>query len=44
MCTGLFSYDKHGEKLAQCVRCCRWAHKDCGVKKEYFVCPCAEKV
>jgi hypothetical protein len=29
-CTGLFTHDKHGEKWAQCVRCYRWAHEDCG--------------
>ena len=22
-CAGLFSHDKHGDKWAQCVRCCR---------------------
>ena len=32
-CTGLFSHDKHGEKWVQCVRCHRWAHEDCGVRK-----------
>ena len=37
-CTGLFWHDKHGEKWAQCVRCYRWAHEDCGVQKDYFVC------
>ena len=38
-CTGLFSHDKHGEKWAQCVRCYRWAHEECGVEEDYFVCP-----
>jgi hypothetical protein len=42
-CTGLFSHDKHGEKWAQCVRCCRWALEDCGVEKDYFVCPMCKK-
>jgi hypothetical protein len=35
---GLFSHDKHGEKWAQCVGCYRWAHEDCGVEEDYFVC------
>jgi acetyl-CoA carboxylase beta subunit len=39
----LFSHDKHGEKWAQCVRCYRWAHEDCGVEEEYFVCPMCRK-
>jgi len=42
-CTGLFSHDKHGEKWAQCVRCYRWAHEDCGVEEDYFVCPMCKK-
>jgi len=36
--TGLFSHDKHGEKWAQC-----WAHEDCGVEEDYFVCPMCRK-
>jgi len=43
-CTGLFSHDKQGEKLAQCVRCYRWAHADCGFRKTNLCAPCAEKV
>jgi hypothetical protein len=42
-CMGLFSHDKHGEKWAQCVRCYRWAHEDCGVEEDYFVCPMCRK-
>jgi hypothetical protein len=43
-CTGLSSHDKRGEKWALCVRCNRWAHEDCGVEEDYFVCPmCKEK-
>jgi hypothetical protein len=30
LCTGLFS---HGEKWAECVRCYRWAHENCGVEE-----------
>ena len=41
--TGLFSHDKHGEKWAQYVRCYRWAHEECGVEKDYFVCPMCRK-
>ena len=41
--TGLFSQDKHGEKWAECVRCSRWAHEDCGVEEDYFVCPMCRK-
>jgi hypothetical protein len=36
-CTVLFLHDKHGEKWAQCVRCYRWAHEDCGVEEDCFV-------
>jgi hypothetical protein len=43
-CTGLFSHDKHGEKWAQYVRCYRWAHEDCGVEEDDFVCPMCKKV
>jgi hypothetical protein len=43
LCTGLFSHDKHGEKWAECVRCYRWAHGDCGVEEDYFVCPMCRK-
>jgi len=43
-CTGLFSHDKHGGKWAQCVRCYRWAHEDCGVEEGTLCAPCAEKV
>jgi hypothetical protein len=39
LCAGLFSRVRHGEKWAQCVRCYRWPHEDCGVKKDYFMCP-----
>jgi hypothetical protein len=39
LCTGHFSDDQHGEKWAQCVRCYRWAHEDCGVEEDNFVCP-----
>ena len=42
-CTGLFSHDKQGEKWAQCVRCCRWAHAECGVQEGHFVCPMCRK-
>jgi hypothetical protein len=42
-CTGLFSQDKHGEKLAHCVSCYRWAHEDGGVEEDYFVCPIRRK-
>jgi len=38
-CTGLFSHDKHSEKWAQCVKCYRWEHEDCGVEEDYFGCP-----
>ena len=42
---GLFLHDKYGEKRAQCVRCYRWAHEDCGVEEDYFVCPmCRQSV
>ena len=36
--TGLFSHDKYGEKWAQCVRRYRWAHEECGVEEDYFMC------
>jgi len=42
-CIGGFSHDKHGEKWARCVRCYRWAHEDCGVEEDYFVCPMSKK-
>jgi hypothetical protein len=42
-CTGLLSSDKHGEKWVQCVRCCRWAHEECGAEEDYFVCPMCKK-
>jgi hypothetical protein len=42
-CTGLFSHDKHGEKLAQCVRRYHWAHEDCGVEEDNFACPMYRK-
>ena len=35
--TGIFSHEKHGEKLVQYVRCYRWAHEVCGVEEDYFV-------
>lgn len=38
-CTGRFSDDQHGENWVQCVRCYRWAHEDCGVEEDNFVCP-----
>ena len=40
-CQGLFSHDT---KWAQCVRCYRWAHEDCGVEEDYFVASCPGKV
>jgi hypothetical protein len=43
ICTGLFSHDKHSEKMAQRVRCYRWAHEDCGVQEDYFVLPICRK-
>jgi hypothetical protein len=43
-CTGLFSRDKRGEKRAQCVRCYRWAHEDCGLRKATVCAPRVEKV
>ena len=42
-CTELFSHDKHGEEGAECVRCYRWAHENCGVEEDYFVCPMSRK-
>ena len=42
-CTGLFSHDKLGEKWAQCVRCYRWTHEDCGGEEDYLVCPMCRK-
>ena len=42
-CIALFSHDKNGEKWAQCVRCYRWAHEECGVEEDYFVCPTCRK-
>jgi len=42
-CTGLFCHDKHGEKWAQYVRCYHWAHEDCGVEEDYFVCSMCRK-
>ena len=43
-CTGRFSEDKHGEKWAQCSKCYRWAHEDCGVEEDNFVCPGCKKL
>jgi hypothetical protein len=42
-CTGLFSHNKHGEKWARRVRCCRWAHEACGVQEDYFCVPHVQK-
>ena len=42
-CKRFFSLDKHGEKWAECLRCYRWAHEDCGVEEDYFVCPMCRK-
>jgi hypothetical protein len=38
-CTGRFSDDQYGEKWVQCVRYYRWAHEDCGIEEDNFVCP-----
>ena len=43
-CTGHFSDDKHGEKWAQCMKCYRWAHEDCGVEEDNFVYPQCTKL
>ena len=40
---GLSRMTKHGEKLDQCVKWYRWAHEDCGVEEDYFLCPMCRK-
>jgi len=42
-CNRLFLHDKYDKKWNQCVRCYQWAHDDCGVEEDYFVCPMGRK-